>query len=219
MAWQRDGVGHGQESVTLIAHDAEGMDEAVGTFYEAVAGLEPLTKWQLPDRDSLAAARTVPGLHPAATVAWSINLPDRVDLLQARGDNLTVLAHDGTWATVGAGGKVTAQKVLDAGQADVLRRESSRSPNPIADPEVKKQTRPDRILKLGARQGNWLAVAYWGGTLRILEGSQVRTEQRLPQDITALTWVDGRVAAGLSNGQVLLLQVLPTSRVDFRRWF
>ena len=48
VAWQRDGVGHGQESVTLIAHDADGLSEAVGTFYEAVAGLDPLTKWALP---------------------------------------------------------------------------------------------------------------------------------------------------------------------------
>ena len=42
-AWQRDGVGAGQESITLIAHDAEGMAEAVGSFYEAVAGIDPLT--------------------------------------------------------------------------------------------------------------------------------------------------------------------------------
>jgi hypothetical protein len=43
VAWQRDGVGHGQESVSLIAHDAEGLAEAIGTFYEAVAaeGVEP----------------------------------------------------------------------------------------------------------------------------------------------------------------------------------
>src|SRR5206468_12576031 len=48
LAWQRDGVGRLQESVTLIAYDEEGMAEAVGSFYEAVAGLDPLTKWTLP---------------------------------------------------------------------------------------------------------------------------------------------------------------------------
>jgi hypothetical protein len=207
IAWQRDGVGHGQESVTLIAHDAEGMKEAVGTFYEAVAGLEPLTKWQLPEKDSLAAARTAPGLYTAASVAWSINLSDRVDLLRAMGPNLTAQAHDGTWVTISAAGKVTSQKVLNAPQAQAFRQEPKPSPDPMADPEVKKQTRPDRILKLSARQGNRLAVAYWGGTLRIVEGNQVKAEQRFPQDITALTWLDGQVAVGLANGQVFLLKV------------
>lgn len=54
IAWQRDGVGHRQESITLIAYDAVGMDEAVGTLYEAVAGLEPLTPWTLPVVNSIA---------------------------------------------------------------------------------------------------------------------------------------------------------------------
>ncbi|MCX7935573.1 MAG: hypothetical protein N3A66_09995, partial [Planctomycetota bacterium] len=42
LAWQLDAIGAGQESVTLIAHDAEGLAEAVGTLYEIAAGLEPL---------------------------------------------------------------------------------------------------------------------------------------------------------------------------------
>lgn len=55
MAWQRDMIGKGQESVALMAHDAEGMGEAVGSFYEAVAGLEPLTPWVLPVKSNVAA--------------------------------------------------------------------------------------------------------------------------------------------------------------------
>jgi hypothetical protein len=123
------------------------------------------------------------------------------------GPNLTAQAHDGTWVTISAAGKVTSQKVLNAPQAQAFRQEPKPSPDPMADPEVKKQTRPDRILKLSARQGNRLAVAYWGGTLRIVEGNQVKAEQRFPQDITALTWLDGQVAVGLANGQVFLLKV------------
>src|SRR5205823_4684860 len=55
LAWQRDGVGPGQESITLIAYDQAGMAEAVGSFYEAVAGIEPLTKWNLATNSSLTA--------------------------------------------------------------------------------------------------------------------------------------------------------------------
>src|SRR5437763_1595674 len=52
LAWQRDGVGAGQESVALIAYDEAGMSEAVGSCFEAVAGLEPLTRWTLPASDT-----------------------------------------------------------------------------------------------------------------------------------------------------------------------
>lgn len=48
LAWQRDGIGKGLESITVIAYDTAGMSEAVGSFYEAVAGLDPLTPWTLP---------------------------------------------------------------------------------------------------------------------------------------------------------------------------
>ena len=47
-------IGKGQESVTVIAHDAEGLSEAVGSFYEAVAGMDPLTPWILPTASSVS---------------------------------------------------------------------------------------------------------------------------------------------------------------------
>ena len=54
LAWQRDGIGKSQESVTVIGYDAAGMSEAVGTLYEAVAGLDPLTPWTLPAANSIS---------------------------------------------------------------------------------------------------------------------------------------------------------------------
>ncbi len=48
VAWQRDAVQRGVESVTLIAYDKTGMHEAVGSFYEAAIGMEPLTQWVQP---------------------------------------------------------------------------------------------------------------------------------------------------------------------------
>jgi hypothetical protein len=53
LAWQRDGIGKGQESVTVIGYDAAGISEAVGSLYEAVAGLDPLTPWTLPVANSV----------------------------------------------------------------------------------------------------------------------------------------------------------------------
>ena len=56
IAWQREAIGPRQESVTLIANDAAGMNEAVGTFYEAAAGIQPLTRLTLPDEAVITPA-------------------------------------------------------------------------------------------------------------------------------------------------------------------
>jgi len=57
VAWQRDAIGNMQESVTLIGYDEAGLSEAVGTFYEAIAGLEPLTRWTMPIDGSVSAGK------------------------------------------------------------------------------------------------------------------------------------------------------------------
>jgi len=56
VAWQRDAIGNMQESITLIGYDEAGLSEAVGSFYEAVAGLEPLTRWVMPIDGSITPA-------------------------------------------------------------------------------------------------------------------------------------------------------------------
>ncbi|HEX5270571.1 MAG TPA: hypothetical protein VFW33_08805, partial [Gemmataceae bacterium] len=206
IAWQRGGVGHGQESVTLIAHDADGLSEAVGTFYEAVAGLDPLTKYAFPDKNSLVKAKNAGGRPPRAPHAWAANLPDRVEAIKVSKGELTVLTHDGTLATVGADGKVTATKTVEPGATEALRKEMSPA-DPAADAAAKGQARPDRMLKLAAKDGDKLAVGYWGGTLRIVEGGKVTSETQLPQDVTALAWLDDQPVAGLASGQVVLLNL------------
>ena len=60
LAWQRDAMGAGQESITLVAYDAAGMSEAVGTLYEATAGMEPLTHFQPPRAAAITAATKAP---------------------------------------------------------------------------------------------------------------------------------------------------------------
>jgi hypothetical protein len=206
IAWQRDGVGHGQESVTLIAHDAEGLSEAVGSFYEAVVGLDPLTKYVLPEKDALVKAKTAGGRPPRAPHAWIANLPDRVEAIKVGKGELTVLTHDGTLATVSAAGKVTDTKTVGPADVEAKRKELTAA-DADADAEAKKQARPDRMLKLAAKDGDRLAVGYWGGTLRTVEGGKVTSETQLPQDVTALAWLDGQPVAGLASGQVVLLDL------------
>jgi hypothetical protein len=204
-AWQRDGVGRGQESITLIAYDEAGMNEAVGSFYEAVAGLEPLTKWAVPPAGRTTPAKTAPGLARAATVVWTANLPDRVVAIGAGKDGVTALAHDGSLATVNAQGKVMGNKALTAAEVEQAMKELSQPADAAA---LKKQERPDRLAKLAAGHNGMVAVAYWGGTLRVVDGQGVvKTEQQLPQDVTALTWFDRKVVAGLADGRVLGLEV------------
>jgi hypothetical protein len=55
-AWQRDAIGPTQESIALIAYDAAGMAEAVGSTFEAAAGIEPHTPLALPSQSTLTAA-------------------------------------------------------------------------------------------------------------------------------------------------------------------
>jgi hypothetical protein len=60
MAWQLDGVGYGQESITLIGYDAEGLAEAAGTMFEASIGWDPLTPWVQPATSSVTPATRAP---------------------------------------------------------------------------------------------------------------------------------------------------------------
>jgi hypothetical protein len=208
LAWQRDGVGAGQESITLIAYDEAGMGEAVGSLYEAVAGIEPLTTWTWPEAVAIAPATSAPGLAPAATIAWMAILPDRVLALKPVGGGLEALTHDGSLSTLTAQGKVAASRPLAAGDLAKARQEMAPAADPVAAEAAAKQARPDRLLKLSASAGGLTAVAYWGGTLRVVDGGgAVRAGQQLPQDITAVAWLDGRLVAGLADGRVIALEV------------
>ena len=63
-----------------------------------------------------------------------------------------------------------------------------------------------KIVKTLAANGERLAVAYWGGTLRLLDRDGKFLRERLfPQDITALTWLGHRLIVGLADGSVLAL--------------
>jgi hypothetical protein len=202
LAWQRDGVGPGQESITVIAYDEAGIAEAVGSLYEAAAGIEPLTRWVLPDSAKIIPAKSQD--RPAAfTIAWEVRLPDRIDALKADGKELVAASHDGTLARIGAKANVD-RKVASAEEYAKFIKEA---PEPLKPAElVKKAARPDRMPSHVAT-GDSLAVAYWGGTLRVVDKSgQVRSEQQMPQDVTAMTWLGDLLVVGLADGRVRALR-------------
>jgi hypothetical protein len=70
------------------------------------------------------------------------------------------------------------------------------------------QDRADtRIVKSVSVAGPAVAVAYWGGTLRLYDAhGKVVHEQAFRQDITASAWVGGQLAVGLADGEVVGLR-------------
>ncbi|MCI0682058.1 MAG: hypothetical protein L0Y71_08140 [Gemmataceae bacterium] len=200
IAWQRDGVGANQESITLIAYDSVGMEEAVGTCYEAVAGQEPLTKWALPTSDEITPAKSAPGLLPELKILWRANLPSRIEELQVGPNSLLVAwTADGSRITLGGDGKVQQQVTM--------ARELPKSPAVTAD-QQQKFGRPDRMIsRVVAGPNNLTAVTYWGGTVRIVDAAgKIRGERRLPQDASAAVWLGELLIAGLADGRVIGLR-------------
>jgi hypothetical protein len=212
-AWQRDAIGPGQESIALIAYDEAGMAEAVGSVYEAAAGLEPLTRFALPGYGRTDAIRTAKEPH-VARVVGTVKLPDRIDLIKAHDKGVIAASHDGNLVTIAEEQKpfgpviVAKGKPVSAAEYAKFVKDATVPLDAKQQELVKKQLRPDRMQSIVAAGGNLLAVAYWGGTLRVVDHSgQVRAEQRLQQDITAMTWLGDRLVVGLADGRIFVLEL------------
>jgi hypothetical protein len=116
IAWQRDAAGLGQESVALIAYDAAGMAEAVGTIYEIAAGLEPLTALLPPERATLGAANKAPAKIAEPATAWQAALFDRAVGFKQLGNLILALTEDGSLTALDSQGAVVWQKSFDSGE-------------------------------------------------------------------------------------------------------
>ncbi len=195
IAWQRNVMTFdGDETICLIAYDADGMNEAVGTLYTMVAGLDPLTPLGQPDDAAITAANKTARL-PVMPVAWTVTLPDRAATLTVDGEQLQLLTWDGTLATL-AGGKVKAQKAVDAPAIP-------KATPPTVPAELKAQLAPMRLPKFVAVANGRTAIAYWGGTLQLFDGAVLKTQQQLPQDVAALAWQGDTLVAALADGIVV----------------
>ncbi|MBI3856813.1 MAG: hypothetical protein HY293_14085, partial [Planctomycetes bacterium] len=116
IAWQRDGVGLGQESVALIAYDAEGLSEAVGSLYEIAAGIEPLMALVPPATASVNAANKAPAKIEEPATAWKTALPDRAVWVKPSGKLLLALTQDGSLTALDEKGAVAWQRTFEAGE-------------------------------------------------------------------------------------------------------
>lgn len=206
IAWQRDGIGVMQESITLIAHDAAGLEEAVGSLYEMAAGIEPLTPLALPAENTIAAGGKAAPL-PAAKLAWKTVLPDRIASIASAGEQLKVLTHGQVEATVSPAGEVKGTRQLQSAEYQKLAKEAKSGSTPAAVGEAQKRAFPQRRVKFAIPNGDKVAIAYWGGTVRITDAAgKVLAEQRLTQDVTALAWSGGALIVGDADGRLMKLE-------------
>jgi hypothetical protein len=209
VAWQRDGLGALQESVTLIAHDPRGMAEAVGSLYEMLAGIEPLTPWRLP-RESSVAPATKSAKVPEAAVAWSLVLADQIDAIAAdqAKNSLRALTHDGTLATLNAAGKISEQQEVHGAAFKELERTMTVVSPPALVTEAQKKLGPGRAVKFVVREGDRTAVVCWGGRVEVFgkRGTPVAVFSS-PQDVSAVTWLGGRVIIGDADGRLTALAI------------
>ena len=206
VAWQREAIGVNQETITLIAFDADGMNEAVGTLYEMLAGLEPLTPLAPPRTSAITPASRVE-VTPELAVDWSIALPDRITGLRAADGQLSVLTHAATLSEVSAAGKAVSTKVIRPAEYANLVAQLQPATDAAAIAEARKSAPAGRLVKLVAKDGDQTAVAYWGGTVSVLGRSGAcKASSRLPQDITALAWLGPKLVVGDADGRVVALK-------------
>jgi len=207
IAWQRDGVGPGRESITLIAHDAAGMAEAAGTLYEATAGLAPATRWELPKPGPIAPASRAsrPG---SMRRLWHWPLSDRAVAMTTKDGALHVLTLDRVLTRIDAAGTSARPQPLTEGEYARHLADMPAKPEPAAMELAKVRRTPGRVVKLAVSHGRFTAVGYWGGLLRILaEDGSAKATRQFPHDISALAWLGDAVAVGLSDGHVAALRV------------
>ncbi len=199
LGWQRDAVGYSQESVTLIAYDEAGMAEAVGSLYEAVAGIDPLMKWKHPATAAVTPA-TKSTTAPEATVAWRTILPDRIESLRIDGAQLIAITAEGSTTKLDSAGKILS---TDPGTATAPTAEAPKLPESLT-----KSALTDRIVKRIATTPTGLtAIAYWGGTIQIVDKeNKTKSQQLLPTDIGDLLWSGDSLIVGLSDGTVTALK-------------
>jgi len=64
-----------------------------------------------------------------------------------------------------------------------------------------------KLTKRVAANGERVAVAYWGGTVAVIDGGALKTSQAFPYDIADIGWLGDRLLVGLADGRVYGLDV------------
>jgi len=204
LSWQRNAIAYGEESVTLIAYDAAGMNEAVGTLYEAAAGTEPQLALDPPTKAAVTAATTEQTINEMP-IAWTATLPERAAEITVANNQLIVTTLDGSEANITTAGKVTRLRVNASGDARTM---TYTDPNTLA-PELRKQFLGKSVVKhiqiAQVSRTTLTAVSYWGGNVQLFAANTLKYQQRLPQDVAqSIFWGDKLIVA-LADGRVMAL--------------
>jgi hypothetical protein len=202
LAWQRDAVSYGAESITLIAYDEKGMSEAVGTLYESCAALDPLMPLRPPVLATITPA-TSARPTPEPQIAWRAVLPDIAVALRTEGSVLKADTLDGSTFTLSPAGAVTAR--ADIADAKTLVRVA---PKPVKmAPPIGPRLLTDRIVKLVQNHPAHVAVAYWGGTLQMFSpDGTLESQCLLDDDISAMAWLGDVLVVARSDGSVIAIK-------------
>ena len=202
IAWQVDCVRQGYESVTAIAYDAAGMDEAIGGLYLAAAAIDPINPYIMPSNAAVTPAARA-NLLPQAAVAWKVNLPDLAVNIAVEGQNVSVTTHDGTVTVLDAAGKIVRQTA--ANNLPVIQ-----TPKVAPKmPELLKSVLIDGLVaKDYAVNGDMHALSYWGGILQVVDAeSKIRARQLFANDISAMAWTNTGLVVVLADGQAMGLTI------------
>ncbi len=189
----------------LIAYDAAGMSEAVGTLYEAAAALDPLMGLDPPSVASIAAADKPALCAPEAKIAWRAVVGDRpLSIKVSESGEISVLTSDGSVTTIDKTGKVSAQRPSDQ-PAPLM----TAPPAPKVPAELTKGLMPNRLPKYMQAQGESIAVGYWGGGVDLFKSDgAIKCTSQLPHDVSALAWLSDRLLlVGQSDGTVVAIVV------------
>ncbi|MBN2475410.1 MAG: hypothetical protein JXB62_12435 [Pirellulales bacterium] len=201
IGWHMYPIGRRLETVSLLANDARGLREAVGTLMEVVAGLQPLTPLAQPSRSNIVAANKALPKPPEADLAWQCALPDRAVSIDTQGDRVVVSTLDGSSTTIDVQGNIVSRKAAIAARIET-------PPAVNLDALPKEAMLAGRIAKWTAAGAQATAVGYWGGTLQVFDkAGNVRARQQLPQDVAGMAWHDEKLIVGLADGRLLALRI------------
>ncbi|MEI6520428.1 MAG: hypothetical protein WCO98_10410, partial [bacterium] len=198
ISWQYEAIGIGQESVTLIANDAAGMSEAVGTMYEAASGMDPILPYALPPVSTVAAAVKNTQL-PQLAALWQIILPDRPITMSIDKGTITVATNDGTFSNVDLKGKLLSKKI------DILP--ATQIVNPVIPDALKTQLLKGRSVKQVVAANGITAVSYWGGTIQTFGAdNKIKTQNQLAMDAVKIGFAGDILVAAQSDGTLVALK-------------
>lgn len=197
IAWNLMNLGHDVESIALIANDADGINEAVGTLFTLGIGIDPLTPLVLPVTNTIAPA-TQPAKVTAAPIDWQVQLTDRINSIAVDGNNVIAYSINGNQATINSKGKAAFKTVDTIPAAD--------KPITAVPAPLKASLIPGATVKMVVALENMTAIAYWGGTVQTFgTDNMLKTQQTLPQDVNAMAWYSTTLITGLADGSVVAL--------------